>query len=141
MSAKVHRIRCVAQALFERYSTDILLYSTAIRDGEIASVHVGPNATTYRIHKALLTQHSIYFKNALSGQWKESKEGIRLDDIDCQTCKLYVSPQKTGVNDLSQSTTSYTGFIHKSCPKHHKRGFAVRIMPKPQTSTATPITP
>jgi hypothetical protein len=35
-------------------------------------VGVGTSGRKYHIHKALLTEHSEYFKKALNGPWKES---------------------------------------------------------------------
>lgn len=51
-------------------------------------VQVGYENVNYLVHKALLIEHSYYFKQALSGPWKEAQACVvRLDDLDCAVCK------------------------------------------------------
>lgn len=51
-------------------------------------MEIGPQKKNYYIHKALLMQHSEYFRKALQGPWKEAEEGVvRLDDVDYCACK------------------------------------------------------
>ncbi|KAF2690811.1 hypothetical protein K458DRAFT_268145, partial [Lentithecium fluviatile CBS 122367] len=47
------------------------------------TVEVGPDHTQHWVHKALLTHHSEYFRNALKGLWQEAVEGlVRLEDVE-----------------------------------------------------------
>jgi hypothetical protein len=49
---------------------------------------VGPEGTEYRVHKALLIEHSEYFEKALKGSWKEAEEGVvKLEDVEHGVCK------------------------------------------------------
>lgn len=55
---------------------------------EIVKVEVGPDRIQYSVHPSLLTYHSEYFRRALNGSWKEAEDRIiKLDDVDCRTCK------------------------------------------------------
>lgn len=61
-----------------------------VRDGVVA-VEVGRERVKHFVHKALLEEHSEYFKKALSGPWKEAEEeSVCLDDVKCSTCKFMV---------------------------------------------------
>lgn len=49
----------------------------------IVNVFVGPDHVQFGIHKALLCQRSSYFKGALTGRFKEAREGtVTLEDED-----------------------------------------------------------
>ncbi|KAJ4361300.1 hypothetical protein N0V95_002002 [Ascochyta clinopodiicola] len=62
----------------------------AVRDGVVA-IEVGPERVKYYVHKALLEEHSEYFKKALSGPWKEAEEkNVCLDDVECNTFEVFV---------------------------------------------------
>lgn len=54
-------------------------------------VRVGPEQRQYYVHKALLTRHSDYFRNAFNGSWKEADENsISFEDVDTTTFELFV---------------------------------------------------
>ncbi|KAF2127077.1 hypothetical protein P153DRAFT_432919 [Dothidotthia symphoricarpi CBS 119687] len=64
--------------------------SAATRD-EIVTIEIGPEHTKHLIHKALLIEHSEYFKKALNGPWKEAQNGaISLEDVDSGTFDIFV---------------------------------------------------
>jgi hypothetical protein len=51
-------------------------------------VEIGEIGRKYHIPKALLTEHSEFFKKALNGPWTESQEGVvRIDDISWSICQ------------------------------------------------------
>ena len=41
--------------------------------------------------KSLLTHHSSYFRNALSGDWTESEDGIKLDDVEPAVFNVFMN--------------------------------------------------
>lgn len=42
----------------------------------------------HHLHRALLTQHSDFFKRAFNGRWREAREGVvRLQDVENGACK------------------------------------------------------
>jgi hypothetical protein len=52
------------------------------------AVEIGLERVKHYVHKALLEEHSEYFKKALNGPWKEAEDKVVcLDDVDCCTCK------------------------------------------------------
>ncbi|KAI4960045.1 hypothetical protein J4E86_001664 [Alternaria arbusti] len=54
-------------------------------------VEVGPERKEYYVQKAFLTHHSDYFRKALSGTWKEAKDGVvSLDDIEPGVFNLFL---------------------------------------------------
>ncbi|KAF9693742.1 hypothetical protein EKO04_008147 [Ascochyta lentis] len=71
-------------------STKMRRFGAAARDGVIA-VEVGSERVKYYVHKALLEEHSEYFKRALNGPWKEAEEKVVcLDDVECRTFEVFV---------------------------------------------------
>lgn len=55
-------------------------------------VEIGPKRKKFSIHKALLAEHSAFFRGAMRGPWKEAQEGVvTLDDIEPDTCKCQYS--------------------------------------------------
>lgn len=62
-------------------------FSNSLSQGCVV-LEIGPDRKTYYIHKALLSQHSNYFRKALQGPWKEAEEGVfTLDDVELSTSK------------------------------------------------------
>ena len=60
---------------------------TAVRNGVIA-VEVDAERVKHYVHRALLEEHSEYFKRALNGSWKEAEDKtVCLDDVECSTCE------------------------------------------------------
>lgn len=56
---------------------------------DVVKFKVGSESREYFVHPGLLLRHSEFFVRALTGNWKEAAEkAIRLDDVDCETCKL-----------------------------------------------------
>ncbi|RMZ66167.1 btb poz domain containing [Pyrenophora seminiperda CCB06] len=56
--------------------------SAAARESALVVVKLGK--TTYRVHRALLTESSEYFSKAFTGPWKEAREGaLTLEDVEC----------------------------------------------------------
>lgn len=45
-------------------------------------------AVDYSLHRALLVEHSEYFKKALNEPWKEAQDGVvRLEDVESSVCR------------------------------------------------------
>lgn len=62
-------------------------HRATVRDGVVA-VEVGPERVRHFVHKALLEEHSEYFKRALNGSWKEAEDRVVcLDNVDCGSCE------------------------------------------------------
>ncbi|KAE8843642.1 hypothetical protein HRS9122_04745 [Pyrenophora teres f. teres] len=65
--------------------------------GDIVILKIGPGTCDYRVHHALLTHHSEYFRKALCGDWKEAREGVvPLLDVELQIFKFFVEWLYTG---------------------------------------------
>jgi hypothetical protein len=76
-----------------------LTTTRAAARGGIATILAGPDCVKYEVHRAVLTQHSGYFKKALEGPWKEAEEGvIRLDDVEPETCRSGSHPGVLSIN-------------------------------------------
>jgi hypothetical protein len=55
------------------------------------TVEIGPEHTSYRIHKPLLQHHSGYFRKALRNCWKEGEERkVTIDDIEPEAFDIFV---------------------------------------------------
>ncbi|KAF3047297.1 hypothetical protein E8E11_008209 [Didymella keratinophila] len=79
--------------------------------GELVNVRIGDDQTIYRVHKALLVEHSEYFKNAFNGSWKEAKDGIApLEDVD------------------QRSKSSSTGCTHKISRRSLRIGYQLQTV-------------
>jgi hypothetical protein len=91
----------------------------------MAVVKVGAAGTEYKIHKALLSEHSEYFKRALNGPWKESQEGVvRLEDISCGICK---SSSCTQAPVLTWSVDIFVDWLYtRKLPSDYYEWAAVR---------------
>ncbi|KAI2485654.1 BTB domain containing protein [Pyrenophora tritici-repentis] len=65
--------------------------STAARSSALVIVEVGAEKTKYTVHRSFLTEHSEYFRKALTGSWKEAQEGVvTLEDVDCDGFNIFV---------------------------------------------------
>lgn len=65
----------------------LTIFRTAARNG-IITILVGTDCVKYGVRRAILTQHSQYFKKALEVPWKEAEEGLlQLEDVEPETCK------------------------------------------------------
>lgn len=65
------------------------------------------------IHKALLEEHSEYFKKSLNGPWKEAEDKVVcLDDVDCHSCKYIATPPH--YDDLTDvdSVSIFVGWLY-----------------------------
>jgi hypothetical protein len=70
--------------------------SSAEREGFVA-VDVGTRCRRFYVHKALLMEHSEFFKKALQGTWKEATDGIViLEDIKPAIFDIFVGWLHTG---------------------------------------------
>ncbi|KAF2127078.1 hypothetical protein P153DRAFT_398448 [Dothidotthia symphoricarpi CBS 119687] len=68
-----------------------MCFSAITRDSNFVTVQVGATAIKHYIHGSLLTQHSEYFKKALNGPWKESKERlVVLEDVESGIFGIFV---------------------------------------------------
>lgn len=57
----------------------------------MVTVEIGEEHHVYHAYKALLIHHSDYFRKALKGPWKESKEHkVTLEDIEPNTFDIFV---------------------------------------------------
>ena len=75
------------------------------------TVVVGPKQTEYRILKALLVQHSEYFKRALNGPWKEAEDGaVKLEDVADRTCMLSEAVRHAG-EELTLPSRRFRGLV------------------------------
>lgn len=64
-------------------------------------VLVGPTEEAFYVHKILLVSRSPFFKAALTGGWKEAKDGIvRLPEADVQSFEWFVYYLYTGQLNL-----------------------------------------
>ncbi|CAE7193345.1 hypothetical protein HRS9139_08941 [Pyrenophora teres f. teres] len=69
----------------------VLSPSVAARDSALAIVKVGADKTTYTLYRSLLVEHSEYFKKALTGTWKEAREGVViLQDVECIVFEVFI---------------------------------------------------
>ncbi|KAJ4406031.1 hypothetical protein N0V91_004915 [Didymella pomorum] len=83
--AKVDDCRCIDTN--DRY---VELDRTAARNG-IITILVGTDCVKYGVRRAILTQHSQYFKKALEVPWKEAEEGLlQLEDVEPETFGPFV---------------------------------------------------
>ncbi len=74
--------------------------------GDKVSVSVGPNNVTWQLPIALLVSQSPYFRKALSGDWKEKKEGrIDLSDQNVNAFELVLQYLFTGRIDVLELST------------------------------------
>ncbi|KAJ4361298.1 hypothetical protein N0V95_002000 [Ascochyta clinopodiicola] len=65
--------------------------STAAREGAWVTVILETDSTVYKVYKALLVEHSEYFKKALTGPWKEAEDRVvRLEDVESHTFDVFV---------------------------------------------------
>ncbi|KAF9693739.1 hypothetical protein EKO04_008149 [Ascochyta lentis] len=65
--------------------------STAAREGAMVTVVLEPYATEYKVYKALLVEHSEYFRKALTGPWKEAEDRVfRIADVKSHTFDVFV---------------------------------------------------
>lgn len=61
------------------------------------TVKIGPEHTTYHIHKGLLVHHSEYFRRALNGNWLESDDKtVVIDDMEPGPFDTFVDWLYTG---------------------------------------------
>lgn len=75
----------------------------------IVTILVGPNHIKFEIHKALLCHRSAYFKGALTGRFKEAREGIvTLEDEDPETFSRFHAWLYTGSCMKDDDTTPLT---------------------------------
>jgi hypothetical protein len=58
--------------------------------GEIVTIFIGPEKKRYSIHKDIICYHSGYFRAAFNGSWKESDEGVTLEDIKVEVFNIFV---------------------------------------------------
>ncbi|KAI4616875.1 hypothetical protein J4E83_006457 [Alternaria metachromatica] len=59
--------------------------------GEVVAIAIGPSKTIFRIHESLLCSKSEYFRTAYNGRWKDSTDGVVLEDVDVGVFKLFVN--------------------------------------------------
>jgi hypothetical protein len=65
--------------------------NSAIAVSDTIVVKVGVEEKKYTLHKKLLLHHSSYFRGALSGNFKETDEGvIPLDDVQTDVFDIFV---------------------------------------------------
>ncbi|KAI4641159.1 hypothetical protein J4E93_008037 [Alternaria ventricosa] len=62
----------------------------AAAQGEIVTIFIGPEKKRYNIHKDIICHHSEYFRAAFNGRWKESDEGVTLEDVEVDVFNLFV---------------------------------------------------
>lgn len=77
-------------------------------------VRVGEEATPFHVHKGLLSFHSLYFRNNLSGRWGDGKD-IELKDQDPDDFSRFFSFLYTG--RLWESTLPDTEHNQQSSPR------------------------
>jgi hypothetical protein len=49
-----------------------------------------PKKKRYLIHKDVICHYSEYFRSAYNGRWKESDEGVTLEDVEVKTFDVFV---------------------------------------------------
>jgi hypothetical protein len=64
--------------------------NSAAAKGEVVVIFVGPTKKRYTIYKDIICHHSEYFRAAYSGRWKESDEGVTLEDVEVEVFNLFV---------------------------------------------------
>ncbi|KAI4685085.1 hypothetical protein J4E81_008897 [Alternaria sp. BMP 2799] len=62
----------------------------AAAQGEIVTIFIGPEKKRYNIHKDIICHHSEYFRTAFNGHWKESDEGVTLEDVEVEVFNVFV---------------------------------------------------
>ncbi|KAI4681760.1 uncharacterized protein J4E84_007355 [Alternaria hordeiaustralica] len=65
------------------------VFSSATR-GEIVTIFIGPEKKRYNIHKDIICHHSEYFRTSFNGRWKESDEGVTLEDVEVPVFNVFV---------------------------------------------------
>jgi hypothetical protein len=58
--------------------------------GEVVTILIGPKKKRYIIHKDIICHHSEYFRTAYNGRWKESDEGVSLEDVEVEVFNVFV---------------------------------------------------
>jgi hypothetical protein len=58
--------------------------------GKIVTIAIGPEKKLYHIHQDLICYHSEYFRAAYNGPWKESDEGVVLEDVEVEVFNIFV---------------------------------------------------
>ncbi|KAJ4348538.1 uncharacterized protein N0V89_009915 [Didymosphaeria variabile] len=74
--------------------------------GEIVKIHVGKDSDkqTFFVHPYLITQRSVFFKNALAGVWKEAQDrAVHLPEDDPSTFFQYLDYLYTGKMSVKSS--------------------------------------
>ncbi|KAI4644107.1 uncharacterized protein J4E78_009691 [Alternaria triticimaculans] len=61
----------------------------AAAQGEIVTIFIGPEKKRYNIHKDIICHHSEYFRTAFNGRWKESDEGVTLEDVEVDVFNVF----------------------------------------------------
>jgi hypothetical protein len=64
--------------------------NSAAAKGEIVTIFISPKKKRYLIHKDIICHHSEYFQSAYNGHWKESDEGVTLEDVEVKTFDVFV---------------------------------------------------
>ena len=78
-----------------------------------SQLRIGDEPTSYTMHESLLVNHSEYFKNALNGSWKESKDGvIPLEDVDCNTCAAHTSATAGAEKKLTKAVDIFVDWLY-----------------------------
>ncbi|RAR02467.1 hypothetical protein DDE83_008564 [Stemphylium lycopersici] len=62
----------------------------SVARGKVVAIAVGPQKKLYYIHKDLICHHSEYFRTAYSGRWKDSDEGVALEDVEVEVFNIFV---------------------------------------------------
>ncbi|KAF1358350.1 hypothetical protein EJ07DRAFT_180067 [Lizonia empirigonia] len=71
-------------------NTRIKLPSDAARDGASVTILIGPEKTTFKLHKAFLTEHSAFFARELHPR-KQAEAGLWLLDVESRTFDTFVN--------------------------------------------------
>jgi hypothetical protein len=59
-------------------------------DGDVIKIKVGQEGVIFHVHENMLVRRSAFFRKALSGEWKESKDRtVELPENDPSTVALY----------------------------------------------------
>ncbi|CAO2658681.1 Nn.00g064040.m01.CDS01 [Neocucurbitaria sp. VM-36] len=77
--------------MVEKLSKTVPRMSALTRADDLTTVKIGPEHTTYHIHKALLVHYSDYFRKALDPSWKEGQDRkVVIDDLEPESFDVFV---------------------------------------------------
>lgn len=86
--------------------------------GEVVKISIGPEKKLYTIHKDLICHHSEYFRAAYNGRWKESEDGVELEDVEPEVFGIFV--HWLYLQRMPKNDRSFFHLTGSDIPKHNR---------------------